>query len=274
MVGPHHSDPKTVRASDIASLILTFDRCPQVPHPPAEIFTIFHPVFCGKDRFIGISIADLPHYLMKLRTLSTFSALIAATFGMAVMSARADSFTLNYTFGGAAASGGAGTTIVATFDGTLNGNLITGISNATLTMNGLSFGSAYGYGIVGTSNPLWTNGAAVLSLDGTQNNFGFFNTNTPVLNSYTSYLLSLTGAAATQYNGGDSGIYAVNSLGLSINAYDQADPGTGTGLNASYKVTNLSNPSVPDNGTTLVMLGMAIAGMIGLRRKLKSAHSA
>jgi hypothetical protein len=87
-------------------------------------------------------------------------------------------------------------------------------------------------------------------------------------------LLSLTGAAATQYNGGDSGIYAVNSLGLSINAYDQADPGTGTGLNASYKVTNLSNPSVPDNGTTLVMLGMAIAGMIGLRRKLKSAHSA
>lgn len=199
---------------------------------------------------------------MKLLNSHRFALLAALALILAAVSARADSFLLDYTFGGAAYSYASGTTVELAFSGTLSGNLITGISNASLTIDGTSFGTVYGYGVNGNS---LVGGGSVISLNGTQNNFLF--ADTPIYSEATTSFASLTSSEAASYNGNFPYTQVLN--GLYFVAYDENPPGTGPGLNSTYKVTDLTSHSVPDNGATIALLGMAVAGMIGLRRKLR-----
>ena len=124
-----------------------------------------------------------------------FNSLIAVALGLTAASAFADTFSYSYTFVGNYNPGtsGAGHTVTGTFDGTTAGNLITGITNATVNLDGSQFfaGTVYAEGVTPSG---WTNGAAVASFDGTQNNFALFDADYGAGDIITTYFLAVSGA--------------------------------------------------------------------------------
>jgi hypothetical protein len=200
------------------------------------------------------------------RTASVFA--VALSFAAA---AHADQFDLTYTFGGVTGGGiyhsEAGTTINLTFDGTLNGNLITVTSDWTLTVDNNVL-IALGTG----SSDAAGGGPSVISLNGTQNNFQFNSTYAGADNYFTEFY-SFTGSAAVTYDGGTDVISAYEQRQTPpsnlVNAVDESFGGDP--LNASYTITDLTAPlppsSVPDTGATVAMLGVAVASLTVLRRQ-------
>src|ERR1700679_862476 len=104
---------------------------------------------------------------------SRMASFLAVILSISASAARADEFSFSYTFGGGPTSYGAGSTVTGTFDGTLltpGGNLIEDITGASVIFEGVSLGPVSSYGFDG--GPV---GAAVVSVDGTQNSFDFVN---------------------------------------------------------------------------------------------------
>jgi hypothetical protein len=97
--------------------------------------------------------------------------------------ARATTFDFTDTFS-------SGDVITGSFDGTANGNLITGLSNISVYIDGIAFsnnGALYdAYYQAG-----WVAGAAVASFDGTQNNFIFVDVNYPTNANFTEYFYNV-----------------------------------------------------------------------------------
>jgi hypothetical protein len=169
--------------------------------------------------------------------------LFAAALCLAA-SANADQFGLTYTFGGGNSVIGAGSTVTCAFGGTLNGNLITNISGVTLIVAGgnpnvapftydsaLAGDTVYAYAD-GGSNP------AVISVDGTQNNFDFDD----AIGGFGFY--SLTGSAASTFDGG----YAFLELDgpprqQTLIAYDESQGGDP--LNSSWSVVQIEPVPTP-----------------------------
>jgi hypothetical protein len=93
--------------------------------------------------------------------------------------ARATTFDFTDTFS-------SGDVVTGSFDGTANGNLITGLSNISVYIDGIAFnnnGALYdAYYEAG-----WVAGAAVASFDGTQNDFIFVDVNYPTNPNFTEY---------------------------------------------------------------------------------------
>jgi hypothetical protein len=79
--------------------------------------------------------------------------------------------------------------------------------------------------------------------------------------------MTLSALDALSYNGGNIGDMTVDWAGVEIGNWDN-----GTSVvpaSASFdSFTVTSGASVPDGGTTLLLLGLAVAGLAGLRRKL------
>lgn len=92
---------------------------------------------------------------------------IAVTAFLACAASHAETFYYSYTFH-------TGHAITGSFDGTANGNLVTGLSNISVEFDGESLisGPVTDYGYTRATNK-WTAGTAVLSFDGTANNFAF-----------------------------------------------------------------------------------------------------
>jgi hypothetical protein len=96
-----------------------------------------------------------------------------------------------------------GPLVTGSFDGTLNGNLITNLSNISVALDGVAFnGPLYGSSFDGWD---WVSGGAVASLDGTQNNFLFIDADYPTVWNYTNYYLSINGGQATNAWNGNTG---------------------------------------------------------------------
>jgi hypothetical protein len=118
-------------------------------------------------------------------------------------SANANQYEATYTFGGGILSVGAGSTVTCTFVGTREGNLITGISDVSLTFVGGNATVSY-FNYSSEGRPFYINGpsgvnTAVVSLDGTQNDFQFLDISDPA-NEYA--FCSYTGSAASELNDG------------------------------------------------------------------------
>jgi hypothetical protein len=143
-------------------------------------------------------------------------------------------------------------TVTGTFDGTLNGNVITDLSNVSVFIDGVAF---KGNGSLFTSHRNVNNEdvvGGIASLDGTQNNFWFTDSDVA------------------------SGDYLFNNYFFSQ---------TGTGDYAAYYPTDRYGYNVPSGGFTAVALGTAAPepaawalmvigfGAVGvaLRRKTTSA---
>lgn len=184
--------------------------------------------------------------------------LFAAGLSFAASAARAEEFSFSYVFGGSSDSFNPGTTAVAVFDGTQNGNLITDISNAILILNGTPEGPVYAFGF-NTQVP--SAGTAVVSMDGTQNNLLFSTTAIPTPG--TVYMDSQTGTESAP-----NGYSYINASFPPGSAWDTMVPGGGDPLNASWTVRDLGpSESAPDGGTTAALLGAGMIGLVALRRK-------
>ncbi len=80
------------------------------------------------------------------------------------------------------------------FDGTANGNLIVGLSDISVFINGVAFssnGSLFDSAWYGNS---WHAGNGYASFDGTQNNFLFIDTNFPTYQVWNNYLVDVSNA--------------------------------------------------------------------------------
>jgi hypothetical protein len=204
-----------------------------------------------------------------MKLLARYFSLIAVALGLTAASALADSFTYSYTFDGnfSPVYYGAGQTVSGTFDGSASGNLITGITNATVNLDGIPLitGTVYASGIVSGA---WTDGAAVVSFDGTQNNFAFFDTDFAALNSpLMEYFYAIGGAPLWP---GRSYYELYNYAGLvgapSKVYADDYDPANGYNTpDGTWTVTKIS--SVPDSASTLALLASALFGLAAIRRR-------
>ncbi len=79
------------------------------------------------------------------------------------------------------------------FTGTAAGNLITGLSDISVFLNGIAFNGNGSLHQAHTDfiNHVWVAGDAVASFDGTQNNFLFIDSDYPASLNFTNFLYSL-----------------------------------------------------------------------------------
>jgi hypothetical protein len=173
-----------------------------------------------------------------MKLIHRFLALLAVALSLTAATAYGDLFNFSYTFD-SNSIGGIGAVATGTFDGDLSGNLINNISNASLFLDGSSFGTVfYSENVEGT-------GPAVVSLDGTQNDFFF-------LSSSGDGLASVSGPSTAN---------AVIAFNLPTNSFAL------DGINLSnWSVIDASTSSVPDGGATIVMLGLGVAGLACVSR--------
>lgn len=172
-----------------------------------------------------------------MKIIAKFALLgLALALGLGGSSCYGDLFGLQYTFD--SNSLGSGTVVQGIFTGVANGDLITDISNANFFYDGTSFGPVfYQENTEGT-------GPAVISFDGTENDFVFAGAAGDALISDTG---PQTSNAVIAFDIG------ANSLALGI-----IDP-------RYWEVVDLS--TVPDSSPTIAMLGLGIVGLIALHRR-------
>jgi len=177
-----------------------------------------------------------------MKPINRLVCLFVAALSVPVATSYGDEFDFSYTFLGTSPGFGGPGVVTGSFDGTQSGNLITDISDITILFDGNPFGSnfqQYGY------NGSYVEGAAVVSIDGTQNDFYFFsgdNFGNPSLQSLT--------------------LYGYNFVDLNGAIVDQNDS---TPISSRWSVTDVS--TVPDGGATIALLGGALAGLTALRRR-------
>jgi hypothetical protein len=180
--------------------------------------------------------------------LSNYTKLIFAAALLTSVYAKGSTFDFSYAFsgGGPLASG--------SFEGTRNGNLIDVIGGVTLSLNGTPLSGPF-YLESWTDNGLlgYVNGGAVVSIDGTQNNFLFINTD--YANNDYSY---------TAFFG------SVNNMQFPFDTVQTFDSGPMAlgywrdfGVQTSWSVSERS--SVPDTTATFTLLGASFIGLAALR---------
>jgi hypothetical protein len=188
------------------------------------------------------SVCKVAQTLWREKEMKIF-AVTALLIGIGAVPAFAQNYDFTYTGSGVSATG----TLTGTEIGNTGSYNITGGTISTFTPNGDFSGTI-------DSNPAdlsAVGGDDVLYVNPQKN--GFY------LGQSPNY-----GLLFSMSYGGDNLIWAGNNggggAGYSIWYYDDYDiayPGT-------FTVTS----AVPDGGTTLLLLGLAVAGLAGLRRKL------
>lgn len=176
--------------------------------------------------------------------------LCTAAIGLTALSARADQFDYSYTFY-------SGDVVSGSFDGTLNGNLITNISNASVVINGVAQSGPYFIEDLDPSIPAWQDGGAYASLDGSDNNFLFINSDYANGDySFTNFFLSVTDPTVLD------GEEAAETFSSSLQVNETDAP-----ANGPVVITDVEPSSVPDSGAALALLGLGLGGIALVRRR-------
>jgi hypothetical protein len=185
-----------------------------------------------------------------LKKIIAATALVAALTGGA---AQASTFDFSYTFTD-------GLAITGTLDGTLNGALVSGISNVNVTFNGIAFSGPLFAGSFNsaTSSYDYSSGAAVVSTNAALNNFIFADSNDPAGNNVTNYFYFLNGASPS-----DQQVFAANGNVLTNNA-DFDGPAVGT-----WSLTPVPLPAA----LPLLLSGLSLFGIKRRRSRLEAAHA-
>jgi hypothetical protein len=114
-----------------------------------------------------------------IKKLIQAAALLAACSG----AAQASTFDFSYTF--TAANNDPAPTVTGSFDGTLSGDLLTNISDVSVSVNGVAFNGSLSIGswVPSAGEVNFAPNAAVVSTNGALNNFVIVDTNDPTLTS-------------------------------------------------------------------------------------------
>jgi hypothetical protein len=191
-----------------------------------------------------------------MNVISRFTLVSVATFGLAAGLAFGNSFDLSYQFNGPACT--QDFLVTATFDGTQNGNLVTDISDVTLALNGLSVGA--NYVVASLAGPVtgapFTGpaGNAVISIDGTQNDFSFVD-------------VSGNGFKTIDFQS-----YSLDSYIQVTDSYYPQFSGTSFSrdpmINDSWTLKDPPSAPVPERGTTASLLGLSLLGLACFHHRL------
>lgn len=135
-----------------------------------------------------------------IKKLIQAAALLAACSG----AAQASTYDFSYTFtSNFAPAGTQPPAVTGSFDGTLNGNLFTNISDVSISVNGVAFSGPLSIGSwdasVGTSGAVnFAASSAVISTNGALNNFVIADTSDPNLATYTNLFYYVSGTTPDQ----------------------------------------------------------------------------
>jgi hypothetical protein len=177
--------------------------------------------------------------------------LFASAFAGAV--SYGNTFDYSFTFGDFGSVNGS-------FDGTQNGNLISGITHASVFVNGNSIDTGAGIFAEGyNASHKLQNGFAQVSIDGSQNNFMFVNGDFGAGKSYTGYFFS---------EGNGSGNPDLMEAFDSSHSFYNYNLALLTSRN--WTVAERSNQSVPDTDSTIGLFASALIGLVSLRRRFLS----
>lgn len=184
------------------------------------------------------------------------AALLAAS-GLA----NATTYNFAYTFD-------TGLNMTGSFDGTVSAtdsNLITGLSHISVFYNGTPFDNgSYANGALnnfGFNGSYWDQGSAVVSIDGTANNFLFSNSfrNPSGGWYYVPIFLSLTNGMTTDVHPAQA--ILPSQFSFNQNKYDQN----------GYSATRWSVTAVPEPATYAMLLaGLALTAGVARRRAARS----
>ena len=181
-----------------------------------------------------------------MRLLPAFAC--AALAGLVASNARADHYTFTNYFT-------SGDIVTGSFDGTGSGNLITNLSNISVSFDGYAFhnnGSLLGVSYDAGSNA-WHLGGAVASLDGSQNDFGFVDANFLITSNFTNYFENWSqGGVMHAY------AYAINY------GYQVASDDTGG------RVWTITDTSAVPEPTSLMLFGAGLVALGATRRQKRS----
>ncbi|MFC3711142.1 PEP-CTERM sorting domain-containing protein [Sphingoaurantiacus capsulatus] len=140
-------------------------------------------------------------------------------------------------------------TISGTFDGDANGNLITNISNVTLSIGGVAVAAPIYTAHLNEDNSAWISGGATLSFDGTANNALFIDVDFPNNLNYGAFFYSINAVNMD---------YTLNPFSI---ASEQLENGA-----SSLQITAM-NAEVPEPAM-LGLFGLSAIGLgLGRRRR-------
>lgn len=188
------------------------------------------PVTCSSQRFTS------------MKTIPKLIQLLAAMSGLMIGSAHGAAFNYSYVFND-------GLTVSGSLEGTQNGLFVEDVSNVTLLFNGVQ---APGTIHLATFFDGSYVAGAVVSFDALQNNF--FLADTDLANGdfgYSSLFYILNGSVDF-----DSAF----ALSYSLDHFGSQDAPVTSGN------WSLTFAAVPDGGSSLAMLALAVAGLLLIRR--------
>jgi hypothetical protein len=180
--------------------------------------------------------------MLKIKFIPQLAGLLA--LGLALGTARADTFNFSYVFGD-------GLTVTGSLDGTENGNFVENITNVSVFFDGNAMA-----GTIFTSqfdSGSYLNGP-VVSFDALQNNFIFANSD--LVNGdfgFDSIFYMLNASVFS-----DTAV-AYSSLGYA----SQDDPTAAANW-------SLSRAAVPDQGTTIALFALGLVVLGWLRRQVRA----
>jgi len=173
-----------------------------------------------------------------MKRLAVTAALLAGL--LAAAAAQADTYKFSYSFDPLNTGNGAPVTITGSFDGTAAGDLISGVTNASLWINGTAFTGPLNI----TSGDL--SGAAVISADVAKSDFAFADS------GFNNYFTIFSGLAS----------------GLDFNLVDNLNNPISGAETASNDHWTLTAATVPEPDSLALLVAAFIAfGAASLRRR-------
>jgi hypothetical protein len=176
------------------------------------------------------------------------AAVIAAVFASCAAAAHAETFDFSYTFADD------GLSVTGSLDGTLNGNLITNISNVSVDFAGVSFTGSLFAGTADNTNGVYgyAPNSAVVSTNAALNNFIFSDGNDPQLN-------------------GTNQAFAFNAPGGLVEAFNTNVAVNGADFDVGTVGTWDIHPVPVPAALPLLLSGMGLLAAAKRRRQVRAA---